>query len=308
MVMKAGIDLYIFLLVFFTILPSCSPDTPSGKEGGEGGIHPGKEVLSSLEELFPDISPGEVTWSEKQLYYIADFMNKANPTRVWLTKDEGHWMVIKSGISLSNVAPEILSTFFRTAYSAWEIKSAYMLTRKDLEDVCEVCVTRNDNISCLYFSTRGDYIRANDDFREYSDRPVTISQELQAALDNLFDNPAIVDISVIDVIDSEISVGVMDGEEFVTSVFYSNYDWIVNFRDIQPSDLPPAVSLGFETSAYCELRLVHCRTMETDGYKSYLFYVLDGNSRLVIAEFNESGRLTAELSKSHTITKYLVAI
>ncbi|MDR0537178.1 MAG: PepSY-like domain-containing protein [Tannerellaceae bacterium] len=298
--MKRRLHTYIFtsLLILFT--SACTSGDDPANNGN--GPTPGAQVIDGLEQIYPGVSA--VTWSEKKNYYVADFDYEGQSLRVWLTR-EGRWMVKKTEVLYSDMDDRIKETFLRTAYGTWEVRTAYLLERSGLETVGEISVSRGGKVSNLYFTMQGDYIRVADDFKEYSDVPVTVPSQLQNALDDMFDNAHIVDISVIHVIDSEIAVGLMDREHFMTSVFQSDYEWIVNFCDLRLEELPAAVLTGYRNSQYYNYDLLHCREMRTKSGISYLFYV-DRGGKVAIAEFSAGGKLSSELSRSHAMTKYLL--
>jgi hypothetical protein len=289
------------------ICAACSEESGTDPLPSPGFV-PGEQVLHSFEQRYSEASTAE--WSIKQDYYVADFemsttsFSSPHQFRVWFTK-EGIWMVEKMYIPYAQLGETVHEAFLKTSYASWEVRKVCLLSRKGLGQISGISVTKNGKVSNLYFTMEGDYIRVSDDFREYSDAPVTVPQKLLSNLNSMFEDPYLVDIAVVDVVNSEISVGVLVDGRLVTAVFLSSYDWIVNFWDLSLDEMPPAVAAGFKNSPYAAFDLLSSRVMQTTAGISYLFYV-NRNGKTVIAEFNGDGKLTTELSRSQHITKFLL--
>ncbi|GHV52922.1 hypothetical protein FACS1894181_16430 [Bacteroidia bacterium] len=296
-------------LAAFFLYAACSEENGAEPPGGTPVLEPGEQVLYTFRQDYSEASA--VKWSIKKDYYVADFEMSANSYtsahkfRVWFTK-EGTLMVEKMYIPFAQLGEAVYESFLKTSYASWDVNpTAYLLMRRGLVQISGISVTKNGKVSNLYFTMEGDFIRASDDFREYSDAPVTIPQQLVNNLNAMYDKPSLVDIAVVDLVNSEISVGVLAGGHFITAVFFNNYDWIVSFWNLSLDEMPPAVAEGFKKSSYAGYPLLSSRAMEVKAGVSYLFYV-NRDGKTVIAEFNRNGQLTAELSRSQHITKFLL--
>ncbi|MDR2534200.1 MAG: PepSY-like domain-containing protein [Tannerellaceae bacterium] len=304
------LKLYAIAVIAFACLlafSSCSSepdDNPGGSSSGETpqALKPSDQVTNSFHSLYPTAL--QVTWSIRQNYYVADFQAHGSRYRTWFTM-EGVMVVEKKYISYAELPPAVVEAFSQTSYRAWDIRTTYLLSRKDFAGINGISVILNGKISNLYFTVNGNYIRVADDFSEYSDSPVNVPPALQNQINSMFNLPELVDLSFIDLMSSEISVGIISDRHFVTAVFSSNYSWIVNFWEMALDELPDAVREGYLKSPYATFPCLHSRVMETPLGVSYLFYIVR-NSKTIIIEFDAKGHAITELSRKHAITKYLL--
>jgi hypothetical protein len=281
----------------------CSKETDTVVEDDK--FRPTEQVLSSFDARYPNAK--EVDWSLEEGYYVADFVLDSKAASAWFGKN-GEWTLGRIPASYSEqVEPIVSESLSRTAYAAWEVKGAYVLNRKQLTPVYSVNVTNSRISSNLYFTQYGDFIKVIDDVNNRTDMPVVIPSALMNAIDNLFADIDIVDVSVIDVINSEISVGMLQSETYLTSIFNKNYTWIVNFWNMTQQTIPQKVWNGFKSSPYADLPLSRIRSMESASATTYLFYLIRDN-KTVIAEFNNDGRPTTVISREHVMAKYLLTI
>jgi hypothetical protein len=266
---------------------------------------PGEQVLNSFETRYPGATG--VTWFAEKGYYVADFIMNSRLASAWFGTD-GEWRLGKIPASYhEQVEPVVSEALSHTAYATWEIKDAYILNRKELVPVYTIGVTNSHIFSNLYFTRNGDFIKVIDDADSRTDVPVIIPEALMNAINRILKDVEIVDISVIDVIDSEISVGILKNNIYLTAVFNKNYTWIVNFWNMTPVTLPAVVWDGFRTSSYANLNLSRIRAMETPEKITYLFYLIKDNKTMIV-EFNSNGRLTSVITRDHDMAKYLLTI
>ena len=298
----------VIAVVTALALPSCSSGDPDDNYGGSSSgqtphaLEPGDQVMYAFHRDYPTAL--QATWSMRENYYVADFQADGNRYRTWFAK-EGIRLVEKKYIAYADLPPAVIDAFAQTGYGSWDIRTTYLLSRKDFAGINGISVIRNGKISNLYFTVNGNYIRVADDFSEYSDAPVNVPSALQNQINKLFNFPELVDLSIIDMINSEISVGIISEDHFVTAVFTNDYYWIVNFWEVTLDELPEAVRNGFLKSTYSTLPFIQSRVMETTSGRTYLFYVVK-NSKTIIVEFNGQGQAQTELSRKHAITKYLL--
>jgi hypothetical protein len=284
---------------------NCSgDDSPGGGSDNPGNnkIDPGEQVLQSFESRYHNAS--QLVWSKEAGYLVADFKLDARSASAWFTA-QGEWALEKLSTPYGQIEPVVAGAFLRTTYATWEMKEAYILDRKGLTPVYGLSVTNKSIFSNLYFTLYGDLIKVIDDVHDRTDMPVTMPQVLLNTLDKLFKEPEIVDVSVVDLINSEVSVGVIEELLFKTAIFDRHYQWIVNFWDLTPQTVPEAVWSGFTNSTYSKLKLLRMRAMHTSTGTTFLFY-LDNGGKTIIAEFNEKGQLTTIISRNHPMAKYLL--
>ncbi|MDR2497549.1 MAG: PepSY-like domain-containing protein [Tannerellaceae bacterium] len=301
--MKTRICQTIIAIIAAILISSCSSQEEDIDGGGTStALVPGEQVLHTFNADYPNAT--NTLWSIRRDYFVADFTAGANQYRTWFTK-EGVRVVEKKYITYGDLDSKVIDAFMRTNYASWDIRKTYQLARRNFATISGISVILNGRISNLYFTMNGDYIRVADDFSEYSDAPINVPQALQTEINDMFDQPTIVDLAFVDVVNSEISVGLITDEHFITAFFTKDFYWIVNFWEVSLSELPEAVQNGYLNSRYSQLPLIHIRIMESPGYSSYLFYVVrDGKT--VIIEFNAAGQATTELSRQHVMTKYLL--
>jgi hypothetical protein len=287
------------------ILANCSGDNGEAPDSPDNQITPGEQVLRAFETRYPDAT--EVIWFEEKDYYVADFKMNAQMASAWFRTD-GEWRLGRIPASYhEQIEPIVADAFARTSYAHWDVKEAYILNRKELVSVYTVSVTNSHMLSNLYFTRNGDFIKVIDGVNSRTDAPVVIPAALKRAIGNLFDDIEIVDISVIDVINSEISVGILKEETYLTAIFNKNYSWIVNFWNLTQQTVPAVVWEGFNASPYANLALSRIRAMQNATTTTYLFYLIK-NNKTMIAEFNSNGRLTTVISRDHVMAKYLLTI
>lgn len=276
-------------------------DTPDNNET----VVPDEQVLRSFDARYP--SATGVVWFIEEGYYVADFTLNGQMASAWFIAG-GEWTLGKIPISYhEQIEPVVAEALSHTSYATWEVKEAYILNRKELSAIYTVNVTNSRIFSNLYFTRNGDFIKVIDDVNGRTDMPVTIPAALTSAIDKLFEWVEIVDISVIDVVNSEISVGMLKNGVYLTAIFSKNYKWIVNFWNLTPQTVPETVWKGFEASVYAGLPLSRIRSMENATATTYLFYLIRNNKTIII-EFNSDGRLTTVISRDHVMARYLLTI
>jgi hypothetical protein len=288
------------------LLVNCSDDTGNAVAGGEEGrFAPGGQVLSSFNARYP-LATG-VVWSVEGGYYVADFVLESQAASAWFG-ESGEWTLGRIPAPYGEqVEPVVSEALSHTAYANWEVRGAYVLNRKQLTPVYSVNVTNSRIYSNLYFTQYGDFIKVIDDVNSHTDAPVIIPSALMNAIDRLFTDIEIVDVSLIDVINSEVSVGILKNESYLTSIFSKSYAWIVNFWNLTPQTVPQKVWDSFRSSEYAGLTLSRIRSMENATATTYLFYVIRNNKTMII-EFNSDGRMTTIISRQHVMAKYLLTI
>ncbi|MDR1344647.1 MAG: PepSY-like domain-containing protein [Tannerellaceae bacterium] len=291
----------VLLLLFFV---NCSKDTNSSTDA-TGVFAPGEQVMRSFNARYPLATA--VIWSVEGGYYVADFILESQVASAWFG-ESGEWTLGRIPASYrEQVEPVVSEALSHTAYANWEVKGAYVLNRKQLTPVYGVNVTNSHIYSNLYFTQYGDFIKVIDDVDSRTDMPVIIPSALMNAIDKLFTGIDIVDVSVIDVINSEISVGILKNENYLTSIFNKNYTWIVNFWNLTPQTVPQKVWDSFQATEYASLTLSRIRSMEDATTTTYLFYLIRNNKTMII-EFNSDGRMTTIISRQHVMAKYLLTI
>jgi hypothetical protein len=298
---------YPFVRAFVTglillLFASCIQEG-SVKDDTTGKVVPPEQVLLSFETRYPDAT--EVLWSVEEGYYVADFNLSSQVACAWFGTN-GEWTLGKIPKSYhGEIEPVVSEAFSHTTYADWEVKEAYVLNRKVLVPVYTISVTNSHIFSNLYFTQYGDFIKVIDDVHQRTDAPINIPASLLNAVDRLFDEVEIVDVTVVDVINSEISVGMIKDATYLTAIFNKNYAWIVNFWNLTPQTVPPVVWEGYKASPYADLALSRIRAMQNATATTYLFYLIR-NNKTMIAEFNSSGRLTTVISRNHAMAKYLL--
>ncbi|MDR1258446.1 MAG: PepSY-like domain-containing protein [Tannerellaceae bacterium] len=291
----AGLALLLFV--------NCSESTNTTEESE--GFVPGEQIMRSFEARYPQATG--VVWSVEEGYYVADFTLNSQTASAWFASN-GELSLGKIPASYSEqVEPVVSGALASTAYAKWVVKGAYVLDRRLLTPVYGVNMTNNHISSNLYFTQNGDFIKVIDDVHHRTDVPVVIPSALIRAIDNLFTGIEIVDVSVIDAVNSEISVGILREETYLTAIFNKNYVWIVNFWNLTPETVPQNVWNGFKASPYADLQLSRIRSMQNATTTTYLFYLIR-NNKTMIAEFNSDGRLTTIISREHVMAKYLLTI
>ncbi|MDR2388966.1 MAG: PepSY-like domain-containing protein [Tannerellaceae bacterium] len=291
----------------FSCLTACSgnDNLPDNTEGSsDGKFRPAESIVRAFESRYPEAT--QVSWEEENGYYVADFVMNSRTASAWFGAN-GEWRLGRIPVAYGEVEPIVADAFALTSYAEWEVKEAYTLNRKELVPVYTLNVTNTHTLSNLYFTRNGDFIKVIDDVNNHTDAPVVIPTALIGAINQLYSNVEIADISVIDVINLEISVGLLQDETYLTAIFSKNYNWIVTFRNLTVASLPPAVWAGFNASPYASLPLSRIRAMQSATATTYLFYLIK-NNKTMIAEFNSDGRLTTVISRDHVMAKYLLTI
>ncbi|MDR2810921.1 MAG: PepSY-like domain-containing protein [Tannerellaceae bacterium] len=285
------------------VLANCTQDSKID-DNTEDNFLPNEQVLRAFDTRYPDATG--VAWFVEDGYYVADFMLNSRIASAWFGT-EGEWRLGRIPTSYGEVEPVVSDAFRHTSYADWEVKETYTLNRKELAPVYTLSVTNSHTLSNLYFTRNGDFIKVIDDANNRTDAPIVIPAALTKAIDKLFTGIEIVDVSVIDVINSEVSVGILKNNLYLTAIFNKSYAWIVNFWTMTPQTIPPVVWEGFNASPYADLSLSRIRAMESATATTYLFYLVK-NNKTMIAEFNSNGHLTTVISRNHVMAKYLLTI
>jgi hypothetical protein len=291
----AGLALSLFV--------NCSEDSETTEANGR--FVPGEQVLRSFDARYPQAT--EVVWSVEEGYYVADFTLNSQAASAWFGSN-GELTLGKIPTSYrEQVGPVVSEALSNTSYAKWEVRGAYVLDHRQLTPVYSINVTNSHIFSNLYFTQNGDFIKVIDDVHDRTDVPIVIPSGLIKAIDKLFTDIEIVDVSVIDAVNSEISVGILKEEIYLTAIFNKSYTWIVNFWNLTPETIPQAVWNGFKASPYADLQLSRIRSMQNATTTTYLFYLIR-NNKTMITEFNSDGRLTTIISREHVMAKYLLTI
>jgi len=301
---------YMYLQTFVSCLMlllfvNCSDEISN--EGSnrppDSSLVPPTAVQAAFEKRYPEAA--SVAWFIEKEYYLADFTLEAREASAWFNK-QGDWALETVITPYAQVAPVVSAAFSRTAYADWTVKEAYILDRKELMAVYAVGVTKNQTRSNLYFTLYGDFIKVIDDVHNHTDAPVTIPQALTKAIQSLFTDPEIVDVSIIDLVQSEHSVGLIEDSLYTNAIFNKDYKWIVIFWDLNSEIMPSVVWSGFNASAYAKYELLRMRGMRTPSETTYLFYVKDEIGKSMIVEFDQHGQPKKVISRNHAMAKYLL--
>jgi hypothetical protein len=290
-------------------LSNCLSENPGTGGGtntpgdGDNKLVPPEQVLRAFENRYPDAK--QAVWAMEDGYYVADFILNQQTASAWFAAD-GEWSQGKIPTPYrGEIEPIVSEAFSRTTYAKWEIKETYTLNRRELMSVYLVGVGNKEILSNLYFTQYGDLIKVIDDVHLHTDVPLTIPSALFREIHSRFADAGVVDMTLIDVINSEINVGLVENQTYLTAVFSREYAWIVSFWNQTPESLPPVVWNGFQESVYSELPLSRIRKMHTPKDATYLFYLIN-DGKTMIAEFNSLGQLSAIMSRNHTMAKYLL--
>jgi hypothetical protein len=285
------------------LLVNCTSNSHVDNPGSEENkVVPGEQIVKAFDARYSNAT--HVSWSTEEGYFVADFLLNSQTANAWFSK-QGEWLLEKTTTLYDHIEPVVSEAFDRTTYAKWKIKEVYVLDRKSLTPIYGLSVTSGSTTSNLYFTLYGDFIKVLDDVHNHTDMPIVVPSALLSVIHSIFGSPEIVDVSIIDVINSEVSAGLIDDMLFKTAIFSRNYTWIVNFWDVTAQTMPDVVWAGFNTSIYSKLRLLRMRAMETSTSLSYLFY-LDNNGKSMVAEFNEKGQLLTIISRNHPMAKYLL--
>jgi hypothetical protein len=283
---------------------NCSQENPGTMDDDttDNKVVPGAQVLSTFENRYPGAS--QVVWNIEEGYYVADFALNSRTASAWFGTN-GEWRLGRIPTPYrEEIEPVVSEAFSHTAYAEWEIKEAYTLNRRDLMSVYTLSVENKEVRSNLYFTPYGDLIKIIDDVHHRTDVPITVPTALLNEVSKLFANVAIVDMMVIDVINSEINMGLVEDETYLTAIFSKDYTWIVSFWNLTQKTLPPVVWNSFQLSAYSGLPLSRIRKMQTPITATYLFYLIKDNKTMIV-EFNSLGQLVSIVSRNHIMAKYL---
>jgi hypothetical protein len=293
------------LLAGLTLLTFIHCSKENDPEHGTNVLSPGEQVLQAFDDRYPGATG--VVWSLESGYYVADFILNQQQASAWFGAN-GDWRLGKITASYQQIEPIVAKSLSHTSYASWEVKETYILNRKDLVPVYIVGMTNNQILSNLYFTRNGDFIKVIDDAGSRTDVPIVIPAALALAINMLFDDKIeIADIYVIDVINSEISVGIIKDETYATAIFDKNYVWIINLWNLTEETVPSVVMKGFRSSPYASLTLSRIRSMQDAATTTYLFYLVK-NNKTMIAQFTSDGRLSTVISRDHVMAKYLLNI
>jgi hypothetical protein len=293
----------LILLLFF----SCSGEYQGGDSGGvnkPGGatVVPPERVLRSFDSRYS--AADQIIWSLVNGNYVADFSFNSRQASSWFS-DEGDWLLEKLAVPYNQIEPVVSKALKQTSYGKWEVDNSYILDRKDFTPVYCVCVTNKSTLSNIYFTVYGDFIKAINDVYYRTDIPVTVPPTILKELNRLFKSPEIVDISMVDIVYSEVSAGVVESMQLKTAVFTKGYEWIVNFWDLTDQTMPEAVLTGFANSIYASDPVLRMRAMQTETGTTFLFY-LNHEKKTIVAEYNAHGQLTTVITRNHALAKAIL--
>lgn len=283
----------ISLILSFT---NCTTTNESNEPADDSKLVskvPNEQIQRSFENKYGDIQ--NVNWSTQgNDYYIADFILDSLPATAWFDQ-EGEWVLGKVGTSSKDVESLVAKTLQQTDYSDWNIDNANILERKGLGKVYLLDVIQNNEKSKLYFTRYGDFIKAISD-AGHIDMPVNIPDQLHQTINQLFNNPEIVDITEHDEWMTEINVGILDNSAYKIAALDSSYEWLSTFWDLDKNTVPAIVWEGFLSSEYVQYELIAIKAMQDADKLSYIFYVEDSEKKEYILSFDTNGVLHSVIS------------
>ncbi|GHT34099.1 hypothetical protein AGMMS49574_21000 [Bacteroidia bacterium] len=292
----------LILLLFFSCSSEYGGDSGDVNKPDVSTVVPPGQVLRSFDSRYP--TAYQVVWSLVSGNYVADFNFNSRQTSSWFS-DQGDWLLEKLAVPYNQIEPVVSKALLQTSYGRWDVDDSYILDRKDFTPIYCVCVTNKSTLSNIYFTVYGDFIKVIGDVNYRTDIPVTVPPTILKELNRLFESPEIVDISMVDIVYSEVSAGVVESMQLKTAIFTRGYEWIVNFWDLTGQTMPEAVLTGFKNSIYALDPVLRMRAMQTETGTTFLFY-LNHEGKTIVAEYNAKGQLITVVTRNHVLAKQIL--
>ncbi|MDH6304972.1 hypothetical protein M2459_001709 [Parabacteroides sp. PF5-5] len=290
---KSKYNIWILAVVLALMSTGCSSDTLS--ENGDASavttsINPGTLVLKAF---YDDYQGAEhISWSIKDDYYVADFSLNTEPATAWYS-ESGELEVGKTSVSSAKFETAVSTVLSQMNVSGWQVKGAHQLDRKNLSTIYQVEVTEDNNDINVYFTQYGDYIKTAYDSQDITDEPIDFSSELSVALQKIFSNAVIVDVTSTSF--QITNVGILDGVRYKVVSFDADYSWVATIWDLHDNEIPDVVVAGFKNSKYGSQTVNNVKAKIGSNGLNYLYY-FEQESKNVILTITEEGRLTSAIS------------
>lgn len=237
--MNAKVSILTLFSSFALLFAGCSKDD----ENIPGGIEPPETILNAFNNRYPDAQDTE--WTVKNDYYVIEFKNFGQENTAWFNH-LGQWAMLKTDLPLNQIPPTITASIQNTDYPGWKIEDADSISRAGMGTVYEVEVEKGAQDADLYYTLYGDLIKAvNAEGNE--DAPVIVPEPVISLMELTYPDCELLDIQTNT---SGVQLSLLDGKILKIGELTPMYTWKSTTWKISPSDVPSAVTNGFNASDY----------------------------------------------------------
>ncbi|MDH6306669.1 hypothetical protein M2459_003338 [Parabacteroides sp. PF5-5] len=294
--MDKRVSHWAFIAIIAYIFTACSSENGGiDKEdpSENTSITPNELVLKSFKNQYTNAQ--HITWDTTGGYYVADFEIENQPIVAWFS-EQGKCFLEQTNIPHNQIGTSVSNSLANSAFSDWEINKTYTLEKLGFSSVYMIEMANSSEQSMLYFTKHGDFIKRIENSQGHIETPTIIPDAISTIINQLFDNPELVDITEVNSVIDEISVGVLDNTLYKVAALDSNYEWISTFWHLAKEAVPSIVWEGFVNSDYYIYNLQEIKAMEDSQKINYIFYVEDSEEKMHILSFDSSGVLHSVLS------------
>lgn len=250
------------ILSLTLLTASCNKQRPGILPDGESS----PELQAALLSMYPGAQ--EIKWSQKNGYYVADFIAPAGEgpavrsagssmvnNNAWFDA-KYLWQMTESDIPFDMLPQEVLDAFKASDYASWRVDDVDMLHREGVETiyVIEVEGTSAEGLSQevdLYFSEDGVLVKTvidADPNYDYSDFiPDAASGSIEEFMSRNYPDARIVEV---DIEGGLTEIEIIDGRVCRDLLFDASENWVYTRTEVRRSDVPEVVMSALESSEY----------------------------------------------------------
>lgn len=237
--MNAKVLVSALFACYALLFAGCSKDN----ENIPGGIEPPKTILDAFNNRYPDAQDTE--WTVKNDYYVIEFQNFGQENTAWFNH-LGQWAMLKTDLPLNQVPAVITASIQNIDYPGWKIEDADTISRAGMGTVFKVEVEKGAQEADLYYTLYGDLIKAVNAVGN-EDAPVIVPEQVITLMEFTYQGCELLDIQTNT---SGVQLSLLDGKILKIGELTSTYTWKSTTWKIAPSDVPSAVTNGFNASDF----------------------------------------------------------
>lgn len=273
--MKRKISLLFLSMMALFFIASCDDDDDKNSTPT-----PNAAVTAAFKEMFPKAT--NTTWSEKDNYQIASFLNEQQPTTAWFNPS-GVWYLTQADINLASLPKVISDAIAKSAYAKWTPSSASTLKRKEMVDAYVVELKQNEKVIDLYYTTDGYLFASLDqDGLGNKAKPNPLDPTVKAMINQYYSGAKIVNV---DKSGGYTAILWLDNTYF-EFLLDKDYKWIQSEYTQSFAEVPQVVKDALKRDGYAfnDLYDVVTRLVRPQGTERVTIYRFEMN--------NSTGKVT----------------
>lgn len=274
--MKRKISLLFLSMIALFFMAACDDDD----DKKDSNPNPNAAVTATFKQMFPNAT--NTTWSEKDNYEIANFLNDQKPTTAWFNQ-KGVWYLTQVDINMTSVPKAITDAIAKSAYAGWTPSSASSLKRSELVDAYIVEMTQNGKVVDLYYTTDGYLFKTVDqDGLGNKAQPEPLDATVKAVVNEYYNGAKIINVTK----DDNYTVILWYDNTYFDFLLDKNYKWIQSEYAQSFEGVPQVVKDALKKDGYAfnDLYDVVTRLVRPKGTERITVYRFEMN--------NNTGKVT----------------